>query len=321
MTKVFISHSWEDNEISKKMAEYLKRDGAKIWIDYARILGGDSLPEEMGKAIEWCDTMVLIWSSSAANSYYVKLEWTSAISNMKRIIPCKIDETKLPTILDGILYRDFKNFEDGYSKLVFDLNLSIRNKRQKSIQEQSIITSEFAHRPPKFRSNPSTTLSFEEGRKIVKSYNFFDELWNKEKGFKNSFVIKTINGNKLIEDTAAGLMWQQSGSFKPVDFEEAQQYVAESLNKRKYAGFFNWRLPSLEEAMSLMEPFQNNNTLYINELFHKKQSIIWTFDSDEKVQKRWIIFFEKGMCSLEDVEDNISEDEYKNVYVKAVRSV
>ncbi len=116
-------------------------------------------------------------------------------------------------------------------------------------------------------------------------------------------------------------MWQQSGSFKPVDFEEAQQYVAESLNKRKYAGFFNWRLPSLEEAMSLMEPFQNNNTLYINELFHKKQSIIWTFDSDEKVQKRWIIFFEKGMCSLEDVEDNISEDEYKNVYVKAVRSV
>ena len=45
MPKVFISHSWIDNDISRKIAHDLKRDGAEIWIDYARISGGESLPE------------------------------------------------------------------------------------------------------------------------------------------------------------------------------------------------------------------------------------------------------------------------------------
>ncbi|MBD3339990.1 MAG: TIR domain-containing protein, partial [Candidatus Lokiarchaeota archaeon] len=52
MSKVFISHSWEDNEISRKIAENLKRDGAEIWIDYARIHGGDSLPARISEALE-----------------------------------------------------------------------------------------------------------------------------------------------------------------------------------------------------------------------------------------------------------------------------
>ncbi len=44
MPKVFLSHSWDDNEISRKIAQDLKRDGAEIWIDHARISGGESLP-------------------------------------------------------------------------------------------------------------------------------------------------------------------------------------------------------------------------------------------------------------------------------------
>jgi len=84
MPKVFISHSWEDNEISRKLAEYLKRDGADIWIDYARISGGESLPRRLSEALEWCDTLVLLWSKSAENSYYVNLEWESALGLKKK---------------------------------------------------------------------------------------------------------------------------------------------------------------------------------------------------------------------------------------------
>ncbi|MDZ7261229.1 MAG: toll/interleukin-1 receptor domain-containing protein [candidate division KSB1 bacterium] len=52
MPKAFISHSWEDNETSRKLAEYLRHDGAEIWIDYAHISGDDSLPEVIGQAIK-----------------------------------------------------------------------------------------------------------------------------------------------------------------------------------------------------------------------------------------------------------------------------
>ena len=133
MPKVFISHSWADNKFSRKLAENLKRDGAEIWIDYARISGGDSLPEVIGEAIEWCDTLILVWSKSASISYFVKLEWTCALTNQKRIIPCVIDDAKLPTILSGLLYLDFKNFENGYHSLVRDLKLSIEEETPRAV--------------------------------------------------------------------------------------------------------------------------------------------------------------------------------------------
>ena len=56
MAKVFISHSWKDNDIAKKIAYELKHDGAEIWIDYARIKPGEGLPDRIGEALEWCDT-------------------------------------------------------------------------------------------------------------------------------------------------------------------------------------------------------------------------------------------------------------------------
>lgn len=117
MAKVFISHSWKDNDISRKIARYLKQDGAEIWIDYARIKPGEGLPDRIGEALEWCDTLVLVWSKSAADSYYVGLEWQSALDLQKSIIPCIIDETKRPAILRGFLYIDFNNFDRGYQQL------------------------------------------------------------------------------------------------------------------------------------------------------------------------------------------------------------
>ena len=121
MPKIFISHSWKDNDISRKLAAELKRDGADIWIDYERIEGGHSLPEVIGEAIEKSDTLVLIWSHSAVDSYYVHLEWNCALNLKKRIIPCVLDGQKLPPILSAFLYHDFSSFKDGYVKLAHDL--------------------------------------------------------------------------------------------------------------------------------------------------------------------------------------------------------
>ena len=127
MAKVFISHSWEDNHIAKKIAENLRRDGAEIWIDYANIKGGDQLPVRISKALEWCDTLVLLWSKSAADSYYVGLEWQGALDLQKRIIPSLIDDTRRPGILHGFLYINFKDFDKGYELLLQALDL----KREK----------------------------------------------------------------------------------------------------------------------------------------------------------------------------------------------
>ena len=119
MNRIFISHSWEDDKISRKLAENLRKDGAEIWIDYG-LSAGDKLPEKIGDVIDWCDTLILIWSKKARESHYINLEWQTALNLGKKIITLKIDDTKLPAMLDKLDHVDFKNFKQGYNYLIIN---------------------------------------------------------------------------------------------------------------------------------------------------------------------------------------------------------
>lgn len=354
MPKVFISHSWDDNDISRKIAHDLKRDGAEIWIDYARISGGESLPERISEALEWCDTLVLVWSKSAATSKWVKKEWTSAIYLDKTIIPCLLDDTKLPAILSSLLYINFENVDAGYNELCRTLRLTTFEERQKAEAEKLKLEQERleAERQEKekqrkiqaeqekerqqklqaeqerqkkeqqrshsfksniaiFRSEP-TSLSSDQMKAMLKRNDFFDSYDNKTaNGFDNQFETQIINGKTVVIDHASGLMWQQSGSANSITYENAKEYIQE-LNRQKFAGFNDWRLPTLEEAMSLMEPKKLNDNLYIDPKFDANQWWIWTADQVSGESRAWVVYFRFGTCSW----DGLNYD----VYVRAVRS-
>ena len=42
-----------------------------------------------------------------------------------------------------------------------------------------------------------------------------------------------------------------------MNYEKVQEYMTD-LNRRKVGGFDDWRLPTLEEAMTLMQPQKQN---------------------------------------------------------------
>ena len=109
--------------LQKKIAHELKRDGAEIWIDYARIKPGEGLPDRIGEALEWCDTLLLIWSKSAAESCYVKLEWHCALDMQKKIIPCIVDDTTRRPLRRSFLCIDFNKFSKGHEQLLRALDL------------------------------------------------------------------------------------------------------------------------------------------------------------------------------------------------------
>lgn len=64
------------------------------------------------------------------------------------------------------------------------------------------------------------------------------------------------NGNGTVTDLETHLMWKQSDSFqdlsKWLNWNEGNTYIRE-LNTKKFAGFQDWRLPSLEEAEGLYD--------------------------------------------------------------------
>ena len=101
----------------------------------------------------------------------------------------------------------------------------------------------------------------------------------------HTYETKSINGDMVVTDNATGLMWHQNGSENYVilplfhlNFKNAKRWV-KKLNKKGYAGFYDWRLPTVEEASSLLESSKKNSGLYIDTVFNKNQSVIWTCDS------------------------------------------
>lgn len=162
----------------------------------------------------------------------------------------------------------------------------------------------------KLRSEPSC-LNIEAVMMMLKQKGFFDNYKNPDgKSSKHQYETVTRRGVKLVIDHATGLTWQQSGSDKYMNFADAQNYVAQ-LNREKFAGYNDWRLPTLEEAMSLMEPKKNEHGLYIDPVFDKNQRYIWTADK-EASGGAWVVHFNFGSC--------VHIYVYDLPFVRAVRS-
>lgn len=106
-------------------------------------------------------------------------------------------------------------------------------------------------------------------------------------------------------------MWQQGGFLESIKSEDAKKWI-EELNQKGYAGFHDWRLPTLEEAMSLMEPKENKDGLYIKPIFDEKQRWIWTADLVKGESRAWVAFFNGGFCR--------STGFISHSYIRAVRS-
>jgi len=155
----------------------------------------------------------------------------------------------------------------------------------------------------RFRSE-ATHLSENEVKTMLAIEDFYDAKWNKHgKGIAHQYELRRIAGSLVVLDNATGLMWQQGGSSKPSaeyltiagyfisSYEEAIYF--HQLNEEKFAGFSDWRPPTLEEAMSLMEPKKLNGELYIDPMFDQTQKRIMTTD-----YVRWGVDFSSGRCSV-----------------------
>ncbi len=124
--------------------------------------------------------------------------------------------------------------------------------------------------------------------------NGHDDFYRKaESGSsKNRFDSTTVHGDKIVIDHATGRRWQQAGSDTEMTFEAARQFVND-LNARGFAGHNDWRLPTLQEASSLIEARKNESGLHIDPIFDNKQKWIWTADK-ESASQVWLVNFLVG---------------------------
>lgn len=94
---------------------------------------------------------------------------------------------------------------------------------------------------------------------IVKKWDFFDGKKNPTGNFFNHLH---SNGEHIIVDQRTGLMWQRGG-LDITSIRSMKRNILE-FNRQGFNGFNDWRLPTIEEAMSLMNPMHNDKGVYLD---------------------------------------------------------
>lgn len=133
----------------------------------------------------------------------------------------------------------------------------------------------------------------------------------KDRNLMSRYMTKILSRDEVVVDRETGLMWQQAASPEHMLYNLATQWI-NNLNKRGFAGYNDWRLPTLDEAMTLMEHAPNSAGLYIDPIFNSKQRAwMWTADRGE-ADSAWYVNFNYGYSRLNRIKSSSNQ-------VRAVR--
>jgi len=122
--RVFLSHSSQDVKESGKIAVMLVAAGIGVWFDDWEIAPGDSIIKRMNAGLANADIALLLWSSNAADSPWVKAEIETMIYQFvggsgKKTIIVKLDDTPLPPLLQTLKHLCLTgNSEEDYREIV-----------------------------------------------------------------------------------------------------------------------------------------------------------------------------------------------------------
>ncbi len=124
---------------------------------------------------------------------------------------------------------------------------------------------------------------------VLKQWNFYDGDHNPEGGFEN-FLTDPGDG-RVVVDQRTGVMWQRAGL--DITSVRSMKRNIEQLNKDGFAGFHDWRMPTMEEAMSLMDKQVNSKDIHLNPCFSKEQPFIFV-DAQRKPGGYWYVDYKHG---------------------------
>jgi len=138
---------------------------------------------------------------------------------------------------------------------------------------------------------PETTMEFveEEAAKMIREYNFTDHKRNPAGLFTNYLV---DNGDGLtVTDVVTGLMWQRGGL--DIMSHRMLRKGIEKVNGEGFAGHDDWRMPTLPEAMSLVEQELSRKDQFLHPAFSADQPFIMV-DTIRRPGGQWFVDYKQG---------------------------
>jgi small GTP-binding protein len=95
---VFLSYSSRDKEVVHPLAERLREDGLRVWLDAWEIKPGDNIPHKIEEGLEHSRVLLLCMSAHALGSDWARLEsqtfrFRDPLNRQRRFIPLRLDDT------------------------------------------------------------------------------------------------------------------------------------------------------------------------------------------------------------------------------------
>ena len=119
------------------------------------------------------------------------------------------------------------------------------------------------------------------------------------------------SGEDTVTDGASRRMWQRSGSPFQLQWHRAWDYV-ERLNAKHFAGHSDWRLPTIDELITLLRDIPRGNDPCIVPLFDQKCIWLWSCDR-RSFTAAWYVSSDMGFVAWQDFSATF--------FVRAVRSL
>jgi S1-C subfamily serine protease len=298
------------------LSAYRTTEGMTFIQSDVNVLPGQSgcpLVDQKGNAVGICVTGVFLGGAPAGLNFFVPINHALNALNIEMVAPAEVERKRL------LAAREIKATPEKTKTEAEKPALEKETPKVAAIPKEVSITR------VSLRKKPVGILGEITIKNMLLEYGFFDMSRNVPGSFENHFV---DNNDDTVTDKATGLMWQKSGSSSSLYNWSAKEYV-KRLNRKRFAGHKNWRMPTVEELASLIEKDRRNG-VHIDPVFDSKQIRSWTIDKCESGsgQGAWIIDFKEGTI----LEASIMSpriiarggpDYSKNTmnYVKAVRSV
>jgi serine/threonine protein kinase len=105
-------------------------------------------------------------------------------------------------------------------------------------------------------------------------------------------------GEETMADHATGLVWQLRGSRYPLSYTEALAYV-EELNTRKFRGCGRWRLPTVNELLSVLSD-AGVKALFAHEPASQMVKWLWSCDRHGH-HESWYVNMDMEFAGVQDV--------------------
>ncbi|WP_028323103.1 protein kinase domain-containing protein [Desulfatirhabdium butyrativorans] len=113
-------------------------------------------------------------------------------------------------------------------------------------------------------------IGFHEARECF----HLDLLWRPDHPLAPDFVSV---GKNLVADRVNGLIWEQSGSAYPENVRQSLLRI-ERMNRERFCGIGSWRLPTVEEMLTLIAPPSRFEKICAPSFFDPLQKRLWSID-------------------------------------------